>query len=101
MAVDPQSGQQIAQQSQPQATRQTPPQPPVVAPPKPYTPTPEEEQYLAVCAAAITAGCQTATEAAQVGNGAEYLQYANGVKAFTDAYEAIKNGGQPSRHQGA
>lgn len=82
---------------------QTPPrQPqPQVAPPEPYEPTPAEEVYLEVCAAAIVKGCETATEAAQLGNGDEYLQFANGVKAFTDAYEAIKNGGKPSRHQGS
>lgn len=83
----------------PQSTPQA--QPPAAPIPMPYVPTDEEHQYLEVCAAAIIAGCQTAAEAAKIGNGAEYVQYANGVKAFTDAYEAIKNGGQPSRHQGS
>ena len=77
-------------------------QPPPVPVAMPYVPTPEEEQYLAECAAAITAGCQSAVTAAAAPNGgAEYLQFANGVKALTDAYEAIKTGGKPSRHQGA
>lgn len=77
------------------------PQAPPQAVPMPYLPTEEEQAYLAECAAAIQKGCEAAVTATATGNGAEYLQFANGVKAFTDAYEAIKNGGRPSRHEGS
>lgn len=80
------------------AEQEQTPQAPVALP---YMPTEEEQGYLEVCAAAIVAGCDAAQSAAASGNGAEYSQFASGVKAFTDAYEAIKNGGRPSRHEGS
>ena len=76
-------------------------QPPAAPVPMPYVPTPDEETYLEECAKAIMAGSDAAATAAAAGNGGEFQSFANGVKALTDAYEAIKTGGRPSRHQGA
>ena len=87
------AAQQPTQDQQPQ-----PSQPAPIA--MPYIPTPEEQGYLAECAKAIVAGADAAVSAAATGNGPEFAQFATGVKALTDAYEAIKSGHAPSRHQG-
>lgn len=90
-----QQGRQSAGRSQP------PQQPPTPPAPKPYQPTPEEQAYLQECGQAITQGCGAATDAAAAGNGQEYLAFANGVKALTQAYAEIKTGGKASTgHQG-
>lgn len=67
----------------------------------PYIPTPDEEAYLQACGDAITKGSEAASSAAVAGNGGEFSQFASGVKSLTDAYTAIKHGGNVSRHQGS